>query len=225
MTDVSLLNLQDQAYDIGRAAVLRAPYWDGESELLASLTHMGNTEGEVAPEANSEFSTLTLPENLGPAPLKKYLTGEAPTFELNLFVNPALLAILSPTGSASGGNTRQRRVIEHTLWIVPEQLFLKKNLDGTESEVDIGYAGGVWTKDGQPFTAEDTRLFNLGTFWWRVHFERALPVYRHEDGGKSLRSVMVHSMPDLTKPDGHQLWTMGSALAASGIDIEGATSS
>lgn len=225
MGQVNLSNLQAQAYDIGRAAVFRAEYWDGTTDLMAEVAHLGNTEGEITPESGAEFSSLMLPENLGPAPLKVYLTGEAPTFEFGLFMNPALAAIASPTGTRSGGTTRQRLVSEHTLWIAPEQLFLKRNpTTNIEEEVEIALAGGVFTKDGDPFTAEDQRLFDLSLFVWRGYFERALPTYRHEDGGKALRSIIFHAMPDLSKPEGFNLWMMGADLADSGIDLEGSTS-
>jgi hypothetical protein len=92
---------------------------------------------------------------------------------------------------------------------------------GVQEEVPVTLTGGVWEKDGAAFTTEDQRLFDLSVFFWKVHFERAMPVYRHEDGGKALRQVTVHAMPDLTKPDGHLIWTMGSDLAGSAIDLEG----
>lgn len=224
MSTANLLDIATQTYDIGRAAIFRADYWNGGSDLLAQLTHLGNTEGEVNPTGNEEFSMLTIPENLGPAALKVYVTGAFPGFETGMFVNPTLLPILSPTGSGSIGNTRQRRVKEHTLWIVPEQLFIKPDSNGIEQEVTLDLTAGVWTKDGEPFTAEDTRLFGLSSFVWRAYFERAMPVYRHEDGGKSLQQVSVKMLQDLDKPNGHQILTVGADLATSGIDLEGASS-
>ncbi len=221
MSDISLTNIASQTYDIGRAAIFAADYWDGSGDLIASLTHIGNTEGEASIEPNEEYSALTIPENLGPAALKKYVTGAAPSFTVGVFVSPAGLALFSPTGSGSLGNMRQRRVKERTIWIVPEQLFIAPDGNGIEQEVELTLSGGVWTKDGNAFSAEDTRLFNLSVFGWKTHFERALPVYRHEDGGKSLREITVHFLQDLDKPDGHQLLTVGADLAASGINLEG----
>lgn len=221
MGQASLINVASQTYDIGRAAIYAGDYWDGTGDLLTTLTHIGNTEGEVNIEANEEYSMLTIPENMGPAALKKYVTGAAPSATLGVFVNPASLGLFSPTGQGSLGNMRQRRVKERTLWIVPEQLFIKPDGSGVEQEVELDLTGGVWTKDGDAFTAEDTRLFNLSIFGWKAHFERALPIYRHEDGGKSLREITIHFLQDLTKPDGHQILTVGAELAASGIDLEG----
>lgn len=225
-----LINIASQAYDIGRAAIFRAPYWDGTTNLFDDLLdtrfqHLGNTEGEIAFAPNAEYSSLMIPENLGPGVLKKYLTGFAPTAEFGMFPSPTLSPILSPTGAASGGNTRQRRVKLHTLWIAPEQLFIKPNaVTNIEEEVEVTVAAGVWSKDGEAFTAEDQRLFDMSIFIWMADFTQMMPTYRHEDGGKSLTTVTLSALQDLTKAEGHQIWTMGSELVASGIDLEAAGS-
>lgn len=230
MPDITLLPIFSQSYDIGRPILLfnkngTPPdddfgYWDGADAI--ALAYPGNTEGELVPASNAEYSVLTLPENTGPAPIKKYLTGEAPTFEVGVFASLTMLRLFSPTGSASGGQQRQRRVKEHTLWVAPEQLFLKKNADGTETEVVVDAVNR--TKDGEPFSDEDQRLFDLSTFFWKVHGERSMANYRHADGGKSLMPVTVTVMADFTKPDGNQLWTLGADLIAAGIDLGGESS-
>lgn len=219
MTTFDLQAVIDGIYDIGRPVIFRSAYWDGSTPFAP--THLGNTEGEVPVEPNSAFSMLTLPENTGPAPIKAYHDGDAPTITFGAFMNPTQLATLSPTGSASAGASSQQPVAEHTLWIAPEQLFRKKDTDNIYKPVQLELSGGVWTKDGAPFTAEDTRLFNLGVFLWRGWFERATPVYRHADGGKSLRNIVFHVMQDFTKPEGHMLYTLGAALATAGIDLVG----
>lgn len=232
MADFSLLPIFSQSYDVGRAAILLAgsgtppsdtpAYWDGGNAI--QLIHLGNTEGEIVPEANSEYQSLTLPENTGPAPIKAYLAGSAPSFQFNGFADPRLLRILSPTGIATGGNSRQVKVLEHTIWVVPEQLFLKQVAGQPDEAVDVSYAGGVWTKDALPFTTEDARLFDLGTFFWRVYFEVTMTPYRHENAGKSNMQATCRVMMDVTKPEGHQLWTTGAKLATSGIDLGGESS-
>jgi hypothetical protein len=231
--DISLLPLFSQRYDIGRAAIMVAvtgspgsevaTYWDGSTPI--DFMHLGNTEGEIAPAANSEYQTLLLPESTGPAPIKKALTGHAPTFSFNFFASKEQLAMLSPTGSASAGNEGSRLVNEQTWWLVPENLLRKRNTDGTTSPVSISLSGGIWTKDGDPFTADDTELFGLSLFLWKLHPEQAMPVYRWENVGKGNVPCTVHVLQDFTKPDGHQLWTLGADLAASGIDLEGESSS
>jgi hypothetical protein len=228
--DISLLPLFSQKYDIGRAAIMVAvtgspgsevpTYWDGASAV--DFMHLGNTEGEIAPVANSEYQSLLLPESTGPAPIKKAITGHAPTFSFNFFATKEQLAILSPTGSASGGVESSMLVSEQTWWLVPEQL-LKKGRPS--ASVALALSGGTWTKDGIAFTDEDTRLFGLSLFLWKIHTEQAMPVYRWENVGKGNVACTVHCLQDFTKPEGHQIWTLGADLATSGIDLEGETSS
>jgi hypothetical protein len=231
--DISLLPLFSQKYDIGRAAIMVAvtgspgsevpTYWDGAAAV--DFMHLGNTEGEIAPVANSEYQTLTLPESTGPAPIKKALTGHAPTFSFNFFATKEQLAILSPSGSASGGVEGSILVAEQTWWLVPEQLLKKTNADRTVSSVALALSAGVWTKDGSAFTTEDQRLFDLSLFLWKLHPEQAMPVYRWENVGKGNVACTVHCMQDFTKPEGHQIWTLGGDLVASTIDLEGESSS
>lgn len=223
---MQLQAILDQLYAIGRGAVIRSPYWDGSNNFFNIASHIGNTEGAMNLEPNEEYSQLKLPENTGPGILEEYETGAAPTFELGIFPSPDTLAIFSSTGSPSGGNRRQRKTKKHTLWIVPEQLFIKSNpTTGVDEEVEVTLSGGNWTKDGQPFTADDQALFDMSIFLWKARFGRSMPVYRHEDAGKSLRTVAVQVLVDTGKPDGHMLWTMGSDLADSDIDLEGSYSS
>lgn len=222
---MQLLDILAQQYAIGRAAIIRAPYWDGTTDFLTGAAHIGNTEGPIEPEPNSERSTLTLPENTGPGILEEYETGSAPTFDFGIFPSPSALALFSATNSASAGNKRQRKTRKHTLWIVPEQLFIASDEEtGVDEEVAVTYINGVWQKDGGAFSTEDTRLFNLSIFLWRVSFSRVMPAYRHEEAGKSLKTVEGMVLVDTTKPDGHMLWTIGADLAGSEIDLNGVTS-
>jgi hypothetical protein len=232
MANFDLLPIFAQTYDVGRASLWLTgtgtfpdevpAYWDGLNE--ATFFHFGNTEGEMAPVANSEYSTLTLPENTGPAPLKAYLAGHAPTFTLSGFADPRILRLFTPTGIASGGNSRQVRVLENTLWVAPEQLFIKQVPGSADEAVQVVYSGGVWTKDGNSFNDEDQRLFDLSVFFWKVYFEVTMTPYRHENGGKGNMEGTCHVMFDTTKPEGHQLWTTGATLLASGINLGGESS-
>src|SRR5688500_13364321 len=226
-----LIDPAGQTYDIGRGAVFFnedvtdpdnpiPEYWDGTGPT--SFQHIGNTEGEMNLTPNDEYSILTLPENTGPGEHEAYISGAGPTFNLGVFVNPIQLRRFSPAGGASAGTRYPRRTRKNTLWVAPLQLFLAEDpATGIQDEVDVAYSGGVWTKDGQPFTAEDQRLFDMSVFLWRVRTGRLTPIYRYEDGGKALQQIPVTVMHDFTKPDGHQLYTWGFDLETSGIDLDG----
>ena len=232
MATFDLLEIWQQSYDIGRPAIYVAgtgvypdevpAYWDGGDAL--AMFHLGNTQGEVQFAPNAEFSNLTLQENTGPAILKSYMTGTAPTFTVSVFGDPRMLRLISPTASASGGASRQTRVRPHTLWIGPEQLFILSAPGQTDQKVPVVYSGGVWTKNGSPFTTEDQRLFNMSIFCWKARFDPFMPVYRHEEAGKAHAEITCHLMHDVTKPEGHMQWTLGADLDGSGIDIGGESS-
>ena len=210
---MELIGLNTQRYDIGRATIWRRPVWDGTDDLFDGMVHIGNTEGAIDIAPNPEYSELTLPESSGPASLKRFVAGERPEFEIGIFPSPVGLAVFSPTARAAAGQQRRRIAREHTLWIVPEALFLKADINGVMTEVPVTYSGGVFLKDGLALTAAEQELVDLSIVIWRADFSRTTPVYRHEDGGKSLRSVNVRIQQDFRRPSGAQLYLVMGELA------------
>lgn len=225
---MELKDVSTQRYDIGRCAIFHTtPPWDGSDDLFgptalgAVTSHIGNTEGAVDIAPNSEYSELTLPETSGPAAIKRYLTGDKPQFEIGVFPNPDNIAIFSPTGKGSAGQQRRRPVKEHTLWIVPEELFLQEDNLGNMVEVEVTYAGGAFLKNGQPLTIAEQELVDMSMLVWRADFSRATPIFKHEDGGKSLKQITVMIQQDFTKPDGCQLYLMVGEASDYGISFMG----
>lgn len=220
---MDLISVGSQKYDIGKCAIFSVkPPWDGSTDLFDTLVHIGTTEGPVEIAINPEYSELTLPENSGPAALKRYLSGEKPTFSLGVFPNPAKLKLFSPTGTGSAGQQRRRRVVEHTLWIVAEELFLKP--DPTTlvvGEVPVTWNGTAFLKDGLALTADEQALVDMSMVIWRADFERLVPLYKHEDGGKSLKQINVTIQQDFTKPDGAQLFLVVGEADDFAIDFLG----
>jgi hypothetical protein len=208
MPSYSLLDLTAQKRAIGRASVFYAPaayaFAAGGTDL--ALTHLGDTEGEVTVDVAEEYSDLTLPELTGSAIHDRYAAGESPTVNLPLYVaDSALRAILSPTGSASGGYMRRRKVTEYTLVIIPEEVFIEDN-----AQVPVVYTKtGGWQVGGNAATADQLALLDQSVFFWRGHFTRAMPIYRHEDGGKVVQQVQFQAMHNGSMPDGHKLFTVG----------------
>lgn len=209
-----LTDLATEKFDIGKAAILTfndgagGTVWDGTADLFANMTHVGTTEGPVELNANPEYSELQI-ETLGPAALKRYLSGERPSFELGVFPNPDAMAYFSPTGRASAGHKRRALVKSHTIWIVAEQLFL----DDDQEEVAITYVAGEFLKAGVSLTAAEQAMVDESLLIWKADYTRAVPVFRHEDGGKSLRNVTVTVQQDLDKPNGCQLYLVLAELA------------
>src|SRR5690625_1829066 len=204
-----LLDLQAQLRAIGRGVVFYAEKWDGETNL--SLTHLGDTEGEITAEMNESYSHLTLPELTGEAKHRSYVSGEDPVVTLPLFLaDPALRAIVSPTGNASGGYQRQRPVKERTLVMFPEELFF----DASEGEYgDLSYTGTAWQLNGEALSPAQTKLLGQSVWFWRGYFTKPGVAFRHEDGGKLVESISFQAMQsDLALavlPDGERIYTLG----------------
>jgi hypothetical protein len=228
MPDITLLDLTTQARAIGRGVVLyatasadaedRTPVkWDGASEL--HLKHLGDTEGEISVDLNEQYSHLELGELTGGAKHRSYVSGEDPVVNIPLFyADPALRAIVSPTGNASGGYQRRRPVRELTLVIMPEEVFFNAETDAYEA---ISYDGTDWTVgEEDELTDRQVELLALSMWFWRGYFTKAGPVFRHEDGGKAVQEVsfqvMQSDLPLDVIPDGQRLYTLGDPGA---VDI------
>lgn len=217
----SLLDLNSVLRDIGRGVVFYASKWDGETPL--SLTHLGDTEGEITVELNESYNHLTTPELTGEAKHKSYLIGEDPVVTIPLWLaDPALRAIVSPTGNASGGYSRPQRVTEYTLVIFPEELF--RLSDGTFGQLKYdSQADPAWSIGGGELTEEQEALLGQAVWFWRGYFTKPGPVFRAEDGGKIVIPVNFQAMPtDLAIEyidEGDRIYTIGDP-GAKGIDID-----
>lgn len=214
----TLLDLNAQIRAIGRGVLLYANKWDGETNL--ALTHLGDTEGDITVELNEEYTHFTLPELTGAAKHKSYVSGEDPVVTMPVFyADPALRAVVSPTGNASGGYQRRRPVLERTLVIMPEELFFDPTSDTYKA---LAYDGTDWTLGGSALSSAQEALLGLSVWFWRGYFTKAGPVFRHEEGGKAVQSVSFQAMTsDLSTdliPDGERLYTLGDP-ADKQIDI------
>lgn len=229
MINVTLQELDKRLAQIGRGVVLigvkeaytppDAPEvgdterWDPTGPLR--LAHLGNTEGEIEVAPDVAMSALTFPEYTGPLEHDRFYDGESVTLTLPMFfADPRLMAVASPVGSASGGYGRQRRVKEHTVVVVPEQLL------ATASGFGALTYDGDWEVGGLALSEEQERLLGLSVWFWRGSFGRQLPAYLHPDGGKLIRPVEFTPMYHPDMPDGHRAYTVGDPIV-SGIDLLG----
>lgn len=229
---MELINIATERFDIGRAAIfshgevdeygdVTYSEWDGTTDLFDNdnMIHIGTTEGEVDIAANEEYSDLTI-EVTGPAILKRCLAGESPSFEVGMYPDPDKMRAFSPTGTASSGTSRRRLVKVHTLWIVPEELFLADDGTGKFVEVPVTYTGGVWLKNGLPLTAAEQELVDMSSLIWKAQFGRLTPRYNHDEGGKSLKTLPVQVLQDTTKPEGCQLILVMAEADEFAVDFE-----
>lgn len=221
MITYSLLDLASVVRSWGRGVVFRAPRWDPGTVL--TMTHLGDTEGDLVINTNPEMAALTTPELTGPAAHEMDYVGEAPTIEIPLYLtSPTLLALVSPTGLASGGRSRRSAPAEHTLAIFPEALFLKADGSGVVQDYDLTVAAGVWKLNNVALTAEQLTLLGASFWAWRCVF--TTPPRRFLGGaGDARKNIETVTATVLHHPDvdeGHHLYTTGNPITA-GMDIEG----
>lgn len=203
----------------GKGAVFQANKWDFDSNLWTGLTHLGFTEGEISVNFNETFNTLTTPEYTGDAPRKRTVQGEAPVATVPLYLaRPELRADVSPTGGASGGRVRQQPVVQKTLVIIPEELFLDLSDPEAQEVLELEPTGTGWTLGGVALTDEQERLLGQSIWFWAGHWTKPALMYRDEEGGKQLADCEFTSMFADEAPNAHKLYTIGDPYDA-GIDI------
>lgn len=223
-TELELIKRSPEDKWIGKAAVFIAGtgsgeefapgYWDGSAPL--ALRHLCDTEGAIGLEPNESEVYLTTPEQTGQGKHKGYAEGEDPLVTIPMFNGDSdLLSITSASGNASAGYSRRRPLSEHTLVLIPEDLLVHPT---TGAYVKLGYDGTVWTLGGVALTPAQMRLFGQIRWVWRGHFRKPSVEFQHDDAGKAIGSVQFQVMLDLTKPEGHMLYTVGDPSKA-GIEI------
>ena len=186
-----------------------------------TLVFLGDTEGEITVEDNAEYAELTTPELTGPIARSKYLEGIKPVITIPLLgADPALDAIVNPTGVASGsqggGYERHQAVTEYALVIYPEELFIESNAPAVVSYTTVG----DWTVGGDAATAAQLALLDKAIWFWRGHFDPLSPRYIHADGGKLITEVTYHAMHNNAMQQGHYIYTKGRPdQAATPIEI------
>lgn len=221
MPPVNFTTLADLVAAIGRGKVFYAPKWTPGGAQLA-LTHLGETEGDIVFNTNAEVSAMTFPELSGPAKHAADFTGEDPVLEIPLYLaDPALMAIISPAGSANGGRSRRSRVTEYTLVVLPEALF-GDVADGDPAPVISYTTLGGWELDGVAFTADQTAILEAALWLWRGYFTKPPRRFRGGagDAKKNIETATFQVMHHGDMPEGHQLYTSGDPADAT-IDIGG----
>lgn len=224
MSNFNLADLSNLKASYGRGVVFYADKWDTISPL--AMTQLGVTEGDINVNPNGATAGLTLPELTGPIPHEMDYLGENPVIEIPLYLaDPALIAIVSPSGSKHAGRSRRGPVKEYTLAIFPEALFLSADAEGIVTEKTVAFDGaGVWTFDGQPLTADQVALLGASFWLWRVVFNRPTRRFRGGAGDdkKNIETVSTQSMHHPDMPEGHHIYTSGDPFLAS-IDLNGAS--
>lgn len=214
-----------QRYDIGRCLIFYRTEWDGTGNVFdeAEMAHVGDTVGQVLPQLNTVYNDLKVEELFGPAKLKRYFKGHDPVLPVTVFPTPDKLSLFSPTGLASMGVEIQELVQKYTIWVVPEQLFLKRNVTTNRMErVAVTYTGGAFVKDGDPLTTEEQLLADLSMLCWSCDFEQLPLMYSDENGGFAGSEVNINVHQNFLFPSGcQQALVLGELAQFPELDLEG----
>lgn len=190
---------------IGRAEVLVGDAF-GDGSVALALSHLGVTEQPIQPEVNESYNDLTLPEHTGPGIIHRTYEGENPVLTFNVIAaNQSAFDTISPVGSRGAGFEAPQAVVEKTVVLIPTAAIMENGIRQT-----LGYTtGGGWTVGGDAATADQLAMIDVSFWIWRCHFQRGIPRYANEDGGKAIIPVTVQVLQDFQRPDGQQLYTIG----------------
>ena len=213
---------------IGRGVVLYGPEWDGTTDLTASLTHLGDTEGEIVFDPQPSHVYLMTPELRGAGKLLGYEEGKDVVIDMPFFVgSPAMMAILDAVGTSHGGYTRRVPVTKFTIAIIPEELYYHAATKEYDAHIQVLPAGAV-TKSisgsGGPFvalTTDEERLFNLSLWIPSGHFIMPQSRFRHEDAGKAVETVRFQGLVNEALPNGYQQFFRGQSITDGDLDVTG----
>lgn len=222
MANLTLLDTAALIASYGRGVVFYADKWDRNGVL--NMQQLGITEGDIVINTNPETANLTIPELTGPAAHEMDYLGENPQVEIPLYLaDPALIAVISPSGSAHAGRSRRGSVKEYTLAVFPEALFLQADVEGIVDDYIVAYdANGDWTFNNIALTPEREELLAASFWLWRASFTR--PPRRFLGGAgdarKNLETAMAQGLHHPDMPEGHHLYTSGDPFL-SDIDLNG----
>lgn len=222
MPNLALASVAGLVASYGRGVVFYAERWDRTGPL--NMVQLGVTEGDIVINTNPEVAALTLPELTGPAPHEMDYTGENPQVEIPLYLaDPALMAVVSPSGSAHAGRSRRGSVREYTLAVFPEALFLAADSEGIVDDYVVAFdANGDWTFNGVALTPERAELLAASFWLWRGFFSRPPRRFRGGAGDerKNIETVTLQGMHNPDMPEGHHLYTTGDPFLAD-INLDG----
>lgn len=203
--DYTLAQLNEDALAIGKGVILYALEWDGVADL--TLTHLGDTEGDITFNSGEKLSGLKVRERYGDAYVRAYVAGADPVLTAPLFLaDPTLRSLISPSGDGVIGTDARRPVVRYTLVVFPQFLFYNDETGKNDAKIRYTTAAG-WQKSaeatGDPdvfaaLSADETRMLGLSLWIWSGYFERPAITYRAtipgEDDVLDIETVTFHGM-------------------------------
>lgn len=176
---------------IGKAYIYTAL----DPTIASSWELLGLTEGDVGVDEKFAFNDYKLPEWTGDAIHERLVDGQDLTVTIPLiWGNADLYDKLAPLGVKGGGRSKPEKVVPRATLIIP-----------------IAEVGDGLANDGTGWTGGSAPVHSI--LLHRSTFEPGQYAFKHGDGGKVLRQIMVRPMFDDNKPEGQKLYTIGDPFA------------
>lgn len=179
----------------------------GDPLTTGGMSSLGATEGTISFEAPQTLNPLTAPELTGEAAHQATVVYGAVRVTVPLILgDPTIFAKISPTGSKSAGNSVPQKVFETSVLIIP-----RAELGG-----GLSNTGSNWTRTAGNGVAAATGVGAApqNAIWmWRATPTFAALPFSYGNGGKVITEVTFTAMFDVSKPEGHKLYTIGDPTA------------
>ncbi len=192
---VTPITATEAAQRIGKAWL-----YTGDPMTPGGLVSLGGSEGEISVDEGFEYNDLTAPEWTGPAVHASWVQGQklVATVPLVMKSDGSQLVKITPTGQRGGGWNKQRAVITTGVLIAPED----------EVGTGLSWNGSAWVPAAP----------KLCIWIWKARIQPGPLMFKHTEGGKSIREINIEALYDDTKPDGYKLYYVGDPRSV-GINV------
>jgi hypothetical protein len=196
---------------IGSAEVLI-----GDPYTASGLESLGLTEGDITAEVTFSENALTADEWTGAVPHEVETMVENAIIRVPVIVtNDDLYERIHPTGTKSGGWSAPQFVQEFSTVLIPRKQLgasLANTTGLTAGWVRLAGNGvlGATAADASPTHA---------TWLWRSYAMPGARTLRRSAGGKAIIEVAFRAMFDVTRPEGHRVYTLGDPTTQGIADV------
>lgn len=189
---------------MGPAAILA-----GDPMTNSGMIHVGEFEGDRTFDVEFTENKLTLPERTGGVPHDATVNVNAASIKGSFVLNSRTTSVwptISPHGVRGGGSKGFNAVVPTTVLLIPYSEL------GGSLDWDSAGAPAQWVRtagNGAPAAAGAAAAPVNAVWLWKAYPVFTSVPYNFNEGGKVLVDVTFVAMLDMTKPDGHMVYTLG----------------
>lgn len=191
----------------------------GDTLTANGLTSLGAVEGNIEVSVPWELNELTAPELTGKVPHQATATLGSVTMKVPVILGDAsLYSKISPSGTSGGGFSTPQKVAETSCVVIPRSQVGGGLTNTAGTPTGWTRVAGNGADAGSGVTAAPTNA----VWFWRATMSFGNLPYSYSNGGKVLVEVTFTAMFDVSKPEGHKVYTIGdpTALIPSPIPVK-----